>query len=177
MAYVTKEGQPRKTRTSIDVDPRILAVFEAKAINKSAWFDRMAKLYFGLTDVTEEIQKLQSMDAAIAISRQEDDKRELEKQRREMAAIMNAKSEQTQVVAEKERSDVHARKLRDTWLVLEKKKKIIPTGLFRRLPENDVDMDHTEFWPALAQEVSATAGEHYTEQEVIAYARSQVATC
>ena len=84
---------------------------------------------------------------------------------------------QASAAAERDRADAHARKLRDAWLVLVKKKKIIPSGLFRRLPENDVDMDHTDFWPALAQEVSATAGEHYTEQEVIAYARSQVATC
>lgn len=74
-------------------------------------------------------------------------------------------------------AEAHAANLGSVWEVLIKKKKIIPSGLFRRLPENDVNMDHTDFWPALAQEVSATAGEQYTEQEVIAYARSQVATC
>lgn len=174
MARVTRTG-PGKVRTSIDVDPRILAVFEAKAINKSAWFDRMAKLYFGLTDVTEEIQKLQSMDAAIAIARQEDDKRELEKQRREMAALANAQAEELQAVATKDRAESHIRKLRDTWLVLVKKKRILESTLIHKLPENDLDMNHEDYWPTLARDISKAAGEDYTAQEIIDYAVQQVA--
>ena len=177
MARVTKSG-PTKVRTSIDIDPRILAVFEAKSINKSGWFDRQAKLYFGLTNLDDEIRKLRDMDAAIAIARQEDDRRELDRQRQELTAVMTAQADDLKAVAEKDRSDAHRRKLRDSWLVLEKKKKIFRgSSLLNRLPENDFEGIHEGYWVDLAREVSATAGEHYTEQEVIAYARSQVATC
>lgn len=174
MAYVTKDGQPRKVRTSIDVDPRILAVFEAKSINKSGWFDRQAKLYFGLTNLDEEIRKLQSMDAAITIARQEDDRRELEQQRRELAAVVNAQAEERQTIAEQDRTEAHARKLRDSWLVAVKKKRIIVSGLLRKLPENDLNADHLDYWPALAHDLSTLAGEPITEQEVIQYAKQQV---
>jgi hypothetical protein len=171
---VSKDGRPPKTRTSIDVDPRILAVFEAKAINKSAWFDRMAKLYFGLTNLDEEICKLQSMDAAIAIARQEDERREIEKQRQEVAALMAAQAGERQAIAEKDRSESHARKLQDAWLVFLKKRKQTPHTIFRKLPDQDTLGDFVDFWPDTTRELSSLAGEEFSEDEVIAHARRQV---
>ncbi len=86
--------------------------------------------------------------------------------------IEKASQEDAAVAAE-----AHMANLGSAWDVLVKKKKIIPSGLLRRLPENDYDMDHVEFWPALAREISSLAGETYSAQEVIAYARSVVAAC
>jgi hypothetical protein len=157
MARLRKDGTPGKSRTSIDVDPRILAVFEAKCIDKSAWFDRQAKLYFGLSDLDDEIRKLQSMDAAIAIARQEDDKKELDRQRAELAAVMNAQSEERQAAAESDRAESHNRKLRDTWLVLIKKKQIFEDSIDRKFPENDIEGDYADYFPQLAKTISKLA--------------------
>jgi len=56
-----------------------------------------------------------------------------------------------------------------------KKKRILTGGLLRKLPENDVNMDFTDYWTELARDISKVAGEPVTAVEVINYARHRVA--
>lgn len=173
-------------RTSISMDPRVIAVFKARNIQVSAWVDRMAKLTFGLTTVDDEIENVREI-AAVIESMQEEDRLRAENTQMQEASAITAmrsihKAEQHAVqaaheseAAERERLESHSRKLRDSWLVAVKKKRIIPGGLLRKLPENDINCDHIDFWPTLARDLSNLAGEQYSIEEVVAYAKQQCA--
>lgn len=178
----------RVVRTSIDLDEDVYHTVKEMRLSVSSLVNAALLDYLGAASIDEDIARMRGISESVAkvceISRlktENNAKREalaVLALKDRVGATLEAERAEADAAVAAEESMVSRRETLDRiWGLLIKKKKIIPSGLFRRLPENDVDMDHTDFWPALAQEVSATAGEQYTEQEVIAYARSQVATC
>jgi post-segregation antitoxin (ccd killing protein) len=183
MPYINRRGNEMK-QIAVWVPAALHNLAKADGLNVSKFLtEQLEALYedeltvetlnekFRLMAAAKESRKKQREVVAHAAANRErlkDNVRALRAER-----IIEKASQEDATVA----SEAHAANLGSVWEILVKKKRIIPSGLFRRLPENDIDMDHTDFWPALAQEVSTLAGEHYSEQEVIAYARAQVATC
>ena len=181
MKYVDKHGEEMK-QVPIWLPAALHKLVKADRMNLSGFVrTQLEELYSDTATVESIHEKLRLSEAAKEtrsrhlekIAGEEDRKIRLrENVRRVKEDRISAKVAEQD---EADRADAHARKLRDTWLVMVKKKKIIEGGLLRRLPENDHDLDHVEFWPALAQDISKLAGEPYSEQEVIAYAKLQVA--
>lgn len=178
----------RVVRTSIDLDEDVYHTVKEMRLPVSSLVNSALLDYFGATSVDEDIARIRGIRESVAKVCEIDRLKTENKTKREALAVSAVKdrvgaareAEQVKVnaVVAAEESMVSRRETLDRiWGMLIEKKKIIPTGLFRRLPENDVDMDHVDFWPALAREISTTAGENYSDQEVIAYARAQVATC
>ncbi len=78
--------------------------------------------------------------------------------------------------ADEDRDQEHRENLRDAWEVLVEQEEINLGRLPRQLPENDLNGDYIEFWPRLARSLSSVNGDTFNEYEVIAYAKSVVAT-
>jgi hypothetical protein len=178
----------RVVRTSIDLDEDVYHTVKEMRLPVSSLVNSALLDYFGAASIDQDIARMRGIRESVAKVCEIDRLKVANHEKREALAATAVKN-RVGAVIEAEKAEAiatavaedelisHHETLCRAWSLLIKKKKIIPSGLFRRLPENDIDMDHTDFWPALAQEVSTVAGERYTEQEVISYARAQVATC
>lgn len=183
MPYINRRGDEMK-QIAVWVPAALHNLAKADGLNVSKFLtEQLEALYEDELTVETLNEKFRLMAAAKESRQKQVAAAEKAAENRERLKD-NVRAMRDERIAEKARevdaairTEAHVANLGSAWDILVKKKKIIPSGLFRRLPENDLDMDHTDFWPALAQEVSTVAGEHYSEQEVIAYARAQVATC
>jgi hypothetical protein len=177
----------RVVRTSIDLDEEVYYAAKEARLPLSSLFNTALLDYFGASSIDDDILRIREMRKSVTkvaeIARLKEENAEKRQQLATAAVRDRAESvreierlEADAKIADAEALEAHRRKLRDTWLVLEKKKRIFcGQSLFNRLPENDADMVHEGYWSTLARDISKIAGEDYTAQEVISYARQQVA--
>ena len=173
-------------RTSIDLDEDVYLAAKELRLPLSSLFNAALLDYLGAASVDEDIARIRGIRESVAkvceISRLKTENRE----KREAIAVSAVKNrigatieaelaEADARIADEESRATHHESLERSWAVMVKKKKIFPTGLLRKLPENDVNMDFTDYWTELARDISKVAGDQFTDQEVIAYARQQVA--
>ena len=72
---------------------------------------------------------------------------------------------------ERERIDAHHRKLEEAWARVGKKHHFTPDKIRRWLPENDRSGDHVDEWEALPTWLSREAGETFTTDEILSFAK------
>lgn len=72
---------------------------------------------------------------------------------------------------EEEREENHRRKLVEAWVRVAKKQYFTPDKIRKWLPENDRSGDHVDEWEALPNWLSREAGETFTTDEILSFAK------
>ena len=181
MPYYNRRGDEMKQIT-VWVPVALHALAKADGLNLSAFFrEQLETLYEDESTVDTLNEKFRLMAAAKESRQKQVDAAVSASENRERLKD-NVRAMRDERIAEKARevdaavrTEAHVANLGSAWDILVKNKRILTGGLLRKLPENDVNMDFTDYWTELARDISKVAGEPVTDAEVINYARHRVA--
>jgi len=182
---VLSDGR-RVVRTSIDLDEDVYYTVKEMRLSVSSLVNSALLDYLGAASIDEDIARIRGISESVA-KVCEINRLKTENSAKREALAMSAVKDRIDTARQAERDEADAQiadaearttrreNLERSWDILVKKKRILTGGLLRKLPENDVNMDFTDYWTELARDISKVAGEPVTAVEVINYARHRVA--
>lgn len=182
MPYINRRGDEMKQIT-VWIPTALHALAKADGLNMSSFFrEQLEALYEDESTVETLNEKFRLMSAAKEFRKKHLETTAHETENRERLKD-NVRAMRNDRIVEKAREvDVTVRaeakvaNIGSAWDILVKKKRINPSGLLRRLPENDSQGTHLNYWTELARDMSKVAGETITDLEVINYAKHRIAT-
>jgi len=187
----------RMVITSVVVEESLHALVKANHMKLSDFINTQLLSYFGLDSVEADLEKVRKSHDLIEKQQKLDQLRSENEEKRLKIAENEAKntkidrdltvlSEEKRVLqqqkqrldAEKARksdqivSDAHLAKLEKGWKKFASTHRNYAKTLKKRLPENDYQANHVDFWPAVVRELEKTTGEQFSEAEVVDYCRT-----
>ena len=181
MRHLDKRGIEMK-QVAVWMPAELHRLVKADGLNLSRFVtEQLEALYADESAVDALNEKFRLMTAAKASRQKQVDAAVLASENRErlkdtVRAMRDERiAEKAREVDAAVRTEAHVANLGSAWDILVKKKRILTGGLLRKLPENDVNMDFADYWTELARDISKVAGDQFTDQEVINYARHRVA--
>lgn len=175
----------RVVRTSIDLDEDVYHTVKEMRLSVSSLVNSALLDYLGAASIDDDIARMRGINESVAkvceISRLKTENHE----KREALAMSAVKDRIGSTVdAELAEADAragaeanraaHRENLERSWDVYMKKRKLTDRSIHRKLPEQDIDGDFTDYWPGVTRDLSKIAGEQFAQDEVVAYARGRV---
>lgn len=172
----------RVVRTSIDLDEDVYHAVKEMRLPVSSLVNAALLDYTGAVSIDEDIARIRGINESVAkvceISRlktENHEKREalaVAAVKDRIGATLDAKQaeEAAQIAAEETRAS-HRESLEHVWSVYMKRQKLTSRSIHRKLPEQDIDGDFTDYWLGVVRDLSKIAGVQFAQEEVIAHAR------
>ena len=175
----------RVVRTSIDLDEDVYYTVKEMRLSVSSLVNSALLDYLGATSVDEDIARIRGISESVA-KVCEINRLKTENSAKREALAMSAVKDRIDTARQAERDEADAQiadaearatrreNLERSWEVYMKTRKLTARGIHRKLPEQDIDGDFTDYWPAVTSDLSKIAGMQFAQDEVVAYARGRV---
>lgn len=182
---VTKDGDGRKV-TSVSLPYAVWELATLAGLNVSRLTENAILREFGIEFDKAEGERDEHLQARVRevldehlLKAETRDKRiELLKQEVEFArarAIAEEMTAQAVEAADREREEAHKRSLEAAWARVAEKQYLTPEKVGKWLPMVDTAGDYVDEWEALPVWLSREAGESFTADEVLTYAKRYAA--
>ena len=175
----------RVVRTSIDLDEDVYYTVKEMRLPVSSLVNSALLDYLGEASIDEDIARIRGISESVA-KVCEINRLKTENSAKREALAMSAVKDRIDTARQAERDEADAQiadaearatrreNLERSWEVYMKTRKLTARGIHRKLPEQDIDGDFTDYWPAVTSDLSKIAGMQFAQDEVVAYARGRV---